>query len=145
MLGGWRPLVLGVLVDIPLSIVAAPIIMASQCFAIAEILTGRPSGWAAQRREAARISLIDAFDHYRWHVVLGLPFLLVTMDSAATGFWNLPVALGLLGAPVLVAITSRADWGARAARFGLFTADPGEQIAHATAAPPLTERAAALV
>lgn len=127
MLGGWRAIFTGLLVDVPLSVLAAPIIMASQCLAILEIMTGRPSGWAAQRREANNVSIIDAFDHYRWHVLLGLPFLLVTMDPSATGLWNLPVALGLLGAPLLVAATSRADWGARAARFKLFSGDPGEQ------------------
>ena len=113
------------LVDIPLSVLTAPIIMASQCLAIIEILTGRPSGWAAQRRNTSKVAVLDAFEQYRWHVLLGLPFWLVTMDNLATGFWNLPVAVGLLGAPLLVAATSRADWGAAAARWRLFAADPG--------------------
>jgi len=126
MLGGWRAIGLSMLADIPLSIVVAPIMMASQCLAIVEILTGRPSGWHPQRREAQGVPLGSAFEFYRWHVVLGLPFWIVSIADLGTGIWQLPVAIGLLGAPFIAAWTSRADWGERAARRGLFSADPGE-------------------
>ena len=126
MLGGWRAIAFGVIVDVPLSILSAPIMMASQCLALIEILAGRPSGWLPQRRETSGIPLLEAFEHYRWHILLGLPFWVASMADLGTGVWQLPVAIGLLGAPLLAAWTSRADWGERAARHGLFAADPGE-------------------
>ncbi|HWI87063.1 MAG TPA: glucans biosynthesis glucosyltransferase MdoH [Sphingomonas sp.] len=126
MLGGWRAILLGVAVDIPLSVLMAPIMMASQCLAIVEILSGRPSGWKPQRRETEGVPLLAAFEHYRWHVLIGLPFWLVTMADLGAGIWQLPVVLGLFGAPLLAAWTSRVDWADRAARYGLFVADPGE-------------------
>ena len=131
-LGGWRAIALGVLVDIPLSILSAPIIMASQCLAVLEILSGRPSGWRPQRRDAEGASILETFEHYRWHVLLGLPFWVSAMGDLGTGIWQLPVALGLLGAPLFAAWTSRSDLGAWAARHSLFGADPSE------AQPPKT-------
>ncbi len=123
-LGGWRRIALGVFVDIPLSILSAPIIMGSQCIAVTDILAGRPSGWAPQRRTTDGLSLMEAFDYYRWHVLLSLPFWMAAMADITTGIWELPVALGLLGAPLFAWATSRVTWGDAAARLGLFCADP---------------------
>lgn len=128
-LGGWRAILLGLAVDIPLSILVAPVMMASQCLSIVEILSGKQSGWRPQRRDTAGVRLGEAFDHYAPHVVLGLPFWLVSIGDLGTGIWQLPVTIGLLGAPFLAAWTSRADWGATLARYGLFAADPGEAAA----------------
>jgi len=142
-LGGWRSILLGVLADIPLSIVIAPIMMASQCLAILEILTGRISGWHPQRRESSGLRLAETFEYYRWHVLLGLPFSLIVMGDLGTGIWQLPVALGLLGAPFIAAWTSRADWGEQAGRHGVFNADPGEpqpETAPAGTPPPTLAR-----
>ncbi len=128
-LGGWRAIWRGVAADIPFSILAAPIMMASQCLAIVDILAGRPSGWAPQRRESSGVAVSDAFEHYRWHVMLGLVFWLVVMPDLHSGMWQLPVALSLLGAPWFAAWTSRTDWAERAASRGLFAFDPGEPAA----------------
>jgi membrane glycosyltransferase len=132
-LGGWRGILISLLAEIPLSILVAPIMMASQCLSIIEILGGRQSGWRPQRRDTDGLGLIEAFEYYAPHVLLGLPFWLMAMADLGTGIWQLPVALGLLGAPLLAAWTSRADWGEKAARFGLFAADPGEALASAPA------------
>jgi membrane glycosyltransferase len=141
-LGGWRAIALGFIVDVPLSILSAPIIMASQCYALIDILSGRPSGWHAQSRESKGVPLMASFEHYRWHVLLGLPFWLTAMADLGTGVWQLPVAIGLLGAPLFATWTSRSDWGARAARYGLFAADPGAAV---TSVPlPDREQAATL-
>jgi membrane glycosyltransferase len=140
-LGGWRGIAVGMLADIPLSILVAPIMMASQCRAIFEILTGRISGWAPQRRETTGLRLAEAFGYYQWHVLLGLPFWMFSMADLGTGIWQLPIAIGLLGAPFIAAWTSRADWGDRAAHYGLFRADPGEPIAE----PDLSEARQALL
>lgn len=128
-LGGWRVILLSMLAEIPLSILVAPIMMASQCRSIVEILSGKQSGWRPQRRDAEGLSLVEAFEFYAPHVLLGLPFWFMTMGDLGTGFWQLPVTVGLLGSPFITAWTSRADWGAVLARFGLFAADPGEELA----------------
>jgi membrane glycosyltransferase len=125
-LGGWRAIWRGVAVDVPLSIVAAPMIMASQCLSIADILAGRPSGWQPQRRDTDGIALVEALDYYRWHMLLGLLFWIVAVLGQGGAIWQLPVALGLLGAPFLATATSRADWGVSAAVRGIFPSDPGE-------------------
>jgi membrane glycosyltransferase len=125
-LGGWRAILVGLLAEIPLSIVVAPIMMASQCLAIVDILSGKQSGWRPQRRDTEGLGLIEAFEYYSPHVLLGLPFWLVSMNDLGTGIWQLPVTIGLLGAPFIAAWTSRADWGGKLAHHGLFAADPGE-------------------
>jgi len=132
-LGGWRAILLSMLAEIPLSILVAPIVMASQCLSIVEILAGKQSGWRPQRRDTDGIPLSEAFDYYAAHVVLGLPFWLISMGDLGAGIWQLPVTVGLLGAPFIAAWTSRPDWGARLARYGLFAADPGE-------APPIEDQ-----
>lgn len=124
-LGGWRAILASLLVEIPLSIVVAPIMMASQCLAIIEILSGKQSGWRPQRRDTEGLGLLEAFEYHAPHVLLGLPFWLISMNDLGVGIWQLPVTIGLLGAPFIAAWTSRADWGSRLARFGVFAADPG--------------------
>jgi len=143
-LGGWRGILFGMLVEIPLSILVAPIMMASQCLSIVEILSGKQSGWRPQRRDRDGLGLIEAFEFYALHVLLGLPFWLLSMGDLGTGMWQLPVTIGLLFSPFIAAWTSRADWGERLARYGLFATDPGErasedddQPVHLVAAPVL--------
>jgi len=128
-LGGWRCVLLGMLVEIPLSILVAPIMMASQCLSIIEILSGKQSGWRPQRRDTDGLGLVEAFEYYAPHVLLGLPFWLLSMGDLGTGIWQLPVTIGLLGSPFIASWTSRADWGATLARHGVFAADPGEELA----------------
>jgi membrane glycosyltransferase len=135
-LGGWSGIVRGVAVDVPLSIIAAPMIMASQCLAIADIVSGRPSGWQPQRRDTEGIALLEALDYYRWHMLLGLVFWIAAISGNGGAIWQLPVALGLLGAPFLATITSRADLGESAAARGVFGADPGEHAAPAATRAP---------
>jgi len=142
-LGGWRAILAGLLAEIPLSIVVAPIMMASQCLAIVEILSGKQSGWRPQRRDTDGLGLIEAFEYYSAHVLLGLPFWLVSMSDLGAGIWQLPVTIGLLGAPFIAAWTSRADWGGKLAGYGLFAADPGDdQLGEPQAEPRLTPQPA---
>ncbi|WP_404713628.1 glucans biosynthesis glucosyltransferase MdoH [Sphingomonas sp. MMS24-J13] len=124
VMGGWRAILIGVAVDVPLSIIAAPVIMASQCISIGEILAGRKSGWLPQRRDTDGIMLAEAFDHYRWHMLLGLAFWVASFSEIGGAAWGLPVALGLLGAPFFATVTSRADFGALAQSRGIFVAEP---------------------
>ncbi|UAK23428.1 glucans biosynthesis glucosyltransferase MdoH [Sphingomonas nostoxanthinifaciens] len=140
MMGGWRRIFLGIAAEIPLSIITAPIMMISQSIAIAEILGGRPSGWKPQRRDADGLSLAETFDHYRWHMLAGLIFWTMALSEVGGALWELPVALGLLGAPFIASFTSRIDVGDRAARWGIFSADPRSAIVDAPVVVELKPR-----
>src|SRR3546814_4352327 len=59
-------------IEIPLSILVAPLNMLTQTMAIIDIIRGRPSGWSTQRREADGTTIRDAVFAYRWHVAMGV-------------------------------------------------------------------------
>jgi len=61
--------------------------MMAQTQAIIDILRGRRSGWAAQRRAADGLALRDALRLYAWHMVLGLGFVFAATLIAC--FWSL--------------------------------------------------------
>src|SRR3546814_4506590 len=70
--GGSRKLAMSVLTDIPLAALMAPAMMVTQIGILIGLLSGKPSGWAAQRRDVAAISAREALGCYRPHVVTGL-------------------------------------------------------------------------
>src|SRR3546814_1308949 len=51
-LGGLDGILNSIAIEIPLSILVAPLNMLTQTMAIIDIIRGRPSGWSTQRREA---------------------------------------------------------------------------------------------
>src|SRR3546814_14566225 len=53
--GGSRKLAMSVLTDIPLAALMAPAMMVTQIGILIGLLSGKPSGWAAQRRDVAAI------------------------------------------------------------------------------------------
>jgi membrane glycosyltransferase len=119
-LGGTRKLIASIAVEIPISILFAPIIMLTQTMAIIDIVRGRPSGWSAQCRQADGIPFDQAWKRYRWHVAVGAIFgaaILLGVDGA---LWTLPVAAGLLAAPWMAMAGARIDLGDRLAAHGLF-------------------------
>ncbi|MGA0600588.1 glucans biosynthesis glucosyltransferase MdoH [Caulobacter sp. KR2-114] len=118
--GGWRGLVASIAVDLPLSVLMAPMMMMNQVVAIADILRGRPSGWPPQRRQSDGIAFIDAVGHYRAHLAVGVALALVGLVDAAAAVWRLPVTVGLIAAPMLATLTSSRDLGERLARLGIF-------------------------
>ncbi|HWL46275.1 MAG TPA: glucans biosynthesis glucosyltransferase MdoH [Sphingomonadaceae bacterium] len=119
-LGGTRRVIATVLLEIPLSAFVAPLTMVTQTMAIIDILRGRPSGWATQRREADGLSAADAFQHYRWHMALGAVCAAAILAGMEGAWWTAPVAISLLAAPATAMLTSRADVGLWLQRKGLF-------------------------
>jgi membrane glycosyltransferase len=119
-LGGTRRVIATVLLEIPLSAFVAPLMMVTQTVAIVDILRGRPSGWAPQRREADGLSAADAFQHYRLHMALGALAAVAILAGVNGAAWTAPVAIGLLVAPATAMLTSRADVGLWLQRKGLF-------------------------
>lgn len=122
--GGWR-VAATTLIEIPLSMLIAPILMLTHTLAILDIVRGRRSGWAPQRRDADGIDPRDAWRRYRAHVGLGALFLVAMLAGIESAVWILPVATGLLAAPLIAMATARIDLGDRLAAQGLFLA-PGE-------------------
>lgn len=106
-LGGMRRIAAGILVDVPLSALVAPLMMLTQTLSLADILMGRSSGWSPQRRETDGIALAEALRHYRPHVLLGAAMLAFAAAGMGSSLWLLPVAIGLVLSPWLEMLTAR--------------------------------------
>jgi membrane glycosyltransferase len=119
-LGGWPSVAKGTAIEIVTSIVTAPAMMLTQSMAIVDILRGRQSGWAPQRREVDGLDFGEVTRFYRWHLLLGMALMAAIGLGLDGSIWSLPVAIGLLLAPVTVWLTSRADVGEWLVRRGYF-------------------------
>lgn len=118
--GGWRGIAASMAVDLPLSVLMAPMMMMNQVIAIIDILRGRPSGWPPQRRTSDGIAFVDAVSHYRAHLGLGAVLALIGLVDAAAACWLAPVSVGLIAAPILASATADNRLGDRLARLGVF-------------------------
>ena len=138
-LGGVNQIVRSMAVEIPLSILVAPITMLAQTMAVIDIVRGRASGWRPQRRDADGIPILRAMIDYIPHVMVGLAFaILLTMADRDVSLWLMPVVASLLLAPVITSITSRQDIGDWLARKGVFAAREDRAVlAPRTAAHPI--------
>jgi membrane glycosyltransferase len=119
--GGAARLALGVLAETALWALAAPVLMVMQCVAVVEVLIGRDSGWAAQRREGADLSPKEAWRAHRGHVALGvLAALAALVADRYVLMWTSPVLLGLSLSSFLSLHTSRVRVGADPDRKRMF-------------------------
>jgi membrane glycosyltransferase len=125
--GGRRGIVRSVLIDVPFSMLSAPVIALTQTMDLAGILMGRKSGWAPQNRDAHELSLADVMPRYRWHVGVGVALLAVTPFAPITAAWLAPVTLGLLLSPFLTMLTASEKAGNWALSHGMFV-EPGEHV-----------------
>ena len=120
-----------------LSALVAPIMMLVQSSAIAQILTGRDSGWAAQARDADRVPWPLLWRFHRRHMLAGL---LLAVIAGAISWrllaWMSPALLGLVLAVPLSAFMGSARAGRGLARLGLLVT-PEER-----SPPPLAAAAA---
>lgn len=119
-LGGARKVAATVAIEVPLSMLVAPITMVNQTMAIVDILRGRPVGWMPQRRDADGMALRDALILCRLHVAIGAALLVPLLLGVGVSVWTVPVALGLLAAPLTAMFSSRVDVGDWFAARGLF-------------------------
>jgi membrane glycosyltransferase len=120
--GGGRRLGAGVVAEMTLSALTAPIFMLMQSRAVFDILRGRHSGWAAQRRDDGSLSFKQAWRRHGGHTVVGLTWAGVAWAFDPALFaWTLPVAAGLVFSAPLSMLTSRTDLGELTRKFGLFT------------------------
>ena len=132
-LGGGRALLASMCLEIPISILVAPILMVTQTSGVIDILRGRPSGWVPQQRASTGLHWSEVQGRYRWHMVLGVGFTIIAFSGVGGTMWALPVAAGLLLAPVTALVTSRIDIAERLSMRGIFLTEgraprPGEHI-----------------
>jgi membrane glycosyltransferase len=106
--GGPVRLILGVMAETGLWALATPVLMVMQCVAVVEVLAGRDSGWAAQRREGAELTVREAWRAHRGHIILGLVAALAALlTDRYVLIWTSPVFLGLALSSFLSLHTSR--------------------------------------
>jgi len=105
--GGTLRVALGVLGEIALSTLLAPIMLCLQSKAVLEILLGLDGGWPATRRDETRVEFGVAFAASWWIVVTGAVTLAVAI-ALAPGIvpWLLPVTVPAIAAPLLMGLTS---------------------------------------
>ncbi|MEZ5936523.1 MAG: glucans biosynthesis glucosyltransferase MdoH [Alphaproteobacteria bacterium] len=83
-------------VETLLSALYAPIMMLLQCRQLYDILRGRDSGWATQRRDGGT-SWGEAFRVHRWHTAIGLLLAVgAFLVSPILLAWLSPILLGLV-------------------------------------------------
>lgn len=134
-LGGARALIASLFVELPISILVAPVMMVTQTSAVIDILRGRPSGWPAQRRAAAGIGFVEALKRFRWHLLMGLLFAGIAASDVPGALWALPVATGLLVAPFTAMLTARVDLADALVKRGIFVTE-GRTAALGETIPP---------
>ncbi|MCI4591568.1 glucans biosynthesis glucosyltransferase MdoH [Sphingobium sp. BYY-5] len=122
--GGAARMTRGVIADITLSILMAPVAMLTQTINLFGILMGRKSSWNGQTRDRDGMAITSAIWLFKWHLLLGAGLTLLAIKAGGLG-WAIPVVAGLFLAPLLAAITARKDLGRKAEESGLFeVADP---------------------
>jgi membrane glycosyltransferase len=119
--GDSRKLVVGVLCETALSALMAPIMMTAQTKAIFDIVLGRDSGWAAQRRSDGSLSWDEAKRTHWPQTAFGIAFGLIAFVAApSAAVWMLPVILGLVLAIPISVFTADPALGMRLERAGVF-------------------------
>ncbi|MFB0872959.1 MULTISPECIES: glucans biosynthesis glucosyltransferase MdoH [unclassified Sphingobium] len=122
--GGAARMTRGVMADILLSILMAPVAMLTQTINLVTILMGKKASWNGQTRDRDGMAIGSAIWLFKWHILLGVGLSLLAIEAGALG-WTLPVVIGLFAAPLLAAVTARKDLGRKAEQRGLFqVADP---------------------
>lgn len=99
--GGPLLLTLGVVAEIVLSALYAPVLMLVQSHIVWQILRGGDSGWQPQRRADGGMPLRAAFRTHFRHTVIGLATALGTWTIDSGLFlWTLPLSGALILSPV---------------------------------------------
>ena len=95
--GGALALVASTLVEILVSAAMAPIMMLIQSGSVAQIVSGRDTGWNPQRRDDGSIPFRAIARRHRWHALLGLVTLFAAaLISPSLVLWMSPTIAGLV-------------------------------------------------
>ena len=117
--GGAIRMTSGVVVDILLSILMAPVAMLTQTINLIGILMGFKASWNGQTRDRDGMAILGAIWLFKWHILLGAGLTALAVKAGGLG-WAIPVVAGLFLSPLLAAITARKDLGRWADDHGLF-------------------------
>ena len=138
--GGAARMTRGVVADIALSILMAPVSMLTQTINLFGILMGRKSSWNGQTRDRDGMAMTTAIWLFKYHIMLGAALTVIALKAGTSVGWIMPVVAGLVLAPLLAAVTARKDLGHRAHASGLFqVAEPWWRI-HSWRAPHYPEQ-----
>jgi len=139
---GTRPtlgLGAGIVLEVILSALVAPVLMLMQSAAVFDVLIGRDSGWNAQQRDAGRLSRGEAWRSHRIHVAVGLAGMVIAwLLDPAIFWWTSPVSLGLFLSAPLSLLMARTDLGHLFRTMGLLATPEERQV------PPVVARAVEL-
>lgn len=125
--GGGRQVVKGMLAEIALSAILAPILMIANTVAVMQFARGRDAGWAPQQREADGLAFGDAVRAMGWQLVAGFGFVgALCVRPDLTAFF-LPIVLPLLLSPWIAVWTSRVSSGAAFEKKGLLVVPAEDQ------------------
>jgi len=117
--GGSRSL-MGVLLEMVVSGLIAPVMMLDQSLTVAATLSGRDVGWNVQRRDDDALPWAQVARVYAGHTIFGALLAIAAYAvSWALFLWMMPVIAGLLLAIPLAGLTADARFGRRLRRLGL--------------------------
>jgi membrane glycosyltransferase len=137
--GGALRLVASSLLEIVISAALAPIMMLMQSGAVAQILSGRDTGWRPQRRGDGSIPFSVIVRRHRAHTALGLVTLFAAgLISPSLVLWMSPTIAGLILSIPLSWASGQMWIGVGLRRLGLLTTPEDTQT------PPIVARANAL-
>jgi membrane glycosyltransferase len=112
--GGGLRAFFSMLAETLISGLVAPVMMLIQSISVIQILSGRDSGWNAQRRDDGTLPLRDAVRRYGWHTAFGLLLALAAYGVSVSLFaWMTPVIVGLILAVPLAQWTANPETGRR--------------------------------
>ena len=137
--GGALRAFISMLVEIVISGLVAPVMMLIQSTSVIQIVSGRDSGWNAQRRDDGSLPLGATIRRYGWHTAFGLLLAFAAYEVSFSLFaWMTPVIVGLILAIPLAQWTANPAAGRRMrSRKLLLTPEESEP-------PEILERANAL-
>ena len=110
--GGSARFVIGVVLEIILSALVAPVLMLMQSVSVLQVLVGRDAGWATQQRDPGRLSRREAWRIHRAHMGIGgVAAALVFALDPVMFWWSSPVYLGLIFSAPLALLLSQPELG----------------------------------
>ncbi len=118
--GGPVLLTLGVVAEIVLSALYAPVLMLVQTRFVWQVMRGGDSGWKPQRRGTGDMTLRETFRLHFWHAMVGLAGALGTWGMSSGLFlWTLPVTGALILSPVTSWLSGHKSVGVALRRVGI--------------------------
>lgn len=119
--GPWRAMG-GVFLEILVSVVVAPIMMAFHVTFVVMTLLGRKVEWSAQQRDEVQVTFTESFSAHAGHMIAGLLTLLVADIFFPSMLWWLsPIWFGLIVSVPVSVLLSSVETGQWLRKHGILT------------------------